>query len=263
MSWTSAQAPGIVDLRVFGEESMHMWEPTAERIERAELTRFAAWVQEHRSVKVTESYDQLWSGRSTTSRTSGRRSGSTSTCGRRRLRARARRRARCRAREWFPGARLNYAEHVFRGKPDDAVAIRARLRAARARRVDVGRAARRDRRAIAAGLRRARASAAATASSPTCRTSPRRRGVPGLRVDRRDLVVLRRRTSARARVVDRFAQIEPKVLLAVDGYRYGGKDFDRRDVVAACAREMPSLEHRRAARLPRRAARWTACPGTS
>ena len=32
-----------------------------------------------------------------------------------------------------------------------------------------------------------------------------------------------------ASVVDRFAQIEPKVLFAVDGYRYGGKDFDRRD----------------------------------
>ena len=28
-------------------------------------------------------------------------------------------------------------------------------------------------------------------------------------------------------VVDRFAQIEPKVLLAVDGYRYNGRDFDR------------------------------------
>ena len=28
-------------------------------------------------------------------------------------------------------------------------------------------------------------------------------------------------------VIDRFAQIEPKVLLAIDGYRYGGKDFDR------------------------------------
>ena len=36
-------------------------------------------------------------------------------------------------------------------------------------------------------------------------------------------------------VVDRFAQIEPKVLLAVDGYRYGGKDFDRREVVARAA----------------------------
>ena len=32
-------------------------------------------------------------------------------------------------------------------------------------------------------------------------------------------------------VIDRFAQIEPKVLLAVDGYRYNGRDFDRREVV--------------------------------
>ncbi len=29
-------------------------------------------------------------------------------------------------------------------------------------------------------------------------------------------------------VVDRFRQIEPKLLLAIEGYRYGGKDFDRR-----------------------------------
>ena len=32
-------------------------------------------------------------------------------------------------------------------------------------------------------------------------------------------------------VIDRFAQIEPAVLLAVDGYRYGGRDFDRSTVV--------------------------------
>jgi acetoacetyl-CoA synthetase len=32
-------------------------------------------------------------------------------------------------------------------------------------------------------------------------------------------------------VIDRFGQIEPKVLLAIDGYRYGGKDFDRRPQV--------------------------------
>ena len=37
-------------------------------------------------------------------------------------------------------------------------------------------------------------------------------------------------------VIDRFAQIEPKVLLAVDGYRHGGKDFDRSAVVAAIRR---------------------------
>ena len=34
-------------------------------------------------------------------------------------------------------------------------------------------------------------------------------------------------------VIDRFAQIEPKVLLTVDGYRYGGKEFDRRESVRA------------------------------
>jgi acetoacetyl-CoA synthetase len=42
-------------------------------------------------------------------------------------------------------------------------------------------------------------------------------------------------------VVDRFAQVEPKVLLAIDGYRYGGKDFDRREIVEGIAAEMPSL----------------------
>ena len=30
-------------------------------------------------------------------------------------------------------------------------------------------------------------------------------------------------------VIDRFSQIEPKLVFAVNGYRYGGKDFDRRE----------------------------------
>ena len=44
-------------------------------------------------------------------------------------------------------------------------------------------------------------------------------------------------------VIDRFAQIEPKVLLAVDGYRHGGKDFDRLDVVRGILAELPTVEH--------------------
>src|ERR671916_247661 len=44
-------------------------------------------------------------------------------------------------------------------------------------------------------------------------------------------------------VVDRFKQIEPKVLLATEGYRYGGKDFDRRDRVAEIVAAIPSIEH--------------------
>jgi acetoacetyl-CoA synthetase len=43
-------------------------------------------------------------------------------------------------------------------------------------------------------------------------------------------------------VVDRFAQIEPKVLLTVDGYRYGGRDFDRSETNAALQRELPTVQ---------------------
>src|SRR4051794_4356739 len=42
-------------------------------------------------------------------------------------------------------------------------------------------------------------------------------------------------------VVDRFAQIEPVVLLVVDGYRYGDRDIDRGREVAAIRAALPSL----------------------
>jgi acetoacetyl-CoA synthetase len=44
-------------------------------------------------------------------------------------------------------------------------------------------------------------------------------------------------------VVDRFKQIEPRVLIATEGYRYGGKDFDRRERVAEIVAAIPSIEH--------------------
>ncbi len=43
-------------------------------------------------------------------------------------------------------------------------------------------------------------------------------------------------------VIDRFAQIEPKVFLTVDGYRHGGKDFDRMANVAAILAELPTVQ---------------------
>lgn len=43
-------------------------------------------------------------------------------------------------------------------------------------------------------------------------------------------------------VLDRFQQIEPKVLLAVTGYRYGARDVDRRDEVAQIRAGLPTLE---------------------
>ncbi len=46
-----------------------------------------------------------------------------------------------------------------------------------------------------------------------------------------------------AAVLDRFRQIEPKVLIACDGVRYGGRDFDRREVVAELRAALPSVQH--------------------
>jgi acetoacetyl-CoA synthetase len=43
-------------------------------------------------------------------------------------------------------------------------------------------------------------------------------------------------------VLDRFSQIEPKVLVAVDGYIWNGQSFDRREVVAELQASLPTLE---------------------
>jgi len=43
-------------------------------------------------------------------------------------------------------------------------------------------------------------------------------------------------------VLDRFHQIRPRVLIAADGYRYGGKSFDRRDTVAELRAGLPTVE---------------------
>ena len=44
-------------------------------------------------------------------------------------------------------------------------------------------------------------------------------------------------------VLDRFKQIEPKVLIACDGVTYGGRDFDRTAVVAELCAALPSVRH--------------------
>lgn len=46
-----------------------------------------------------------------------------------------------------------------------------------------------------------------------------------------------------AGVLDRFAPVAPKVLIAADGYRYGGRDFDRRAAIREMVEGLPSLRH--------------------
>ncbi len=46
-----------------------------------------------------------------------------------------------------------------------------------------------------------------------------------------------------ASVADRFVQIEPKVLIAVDGYSYGGKMFDKRETLHELCGLLPTVQH--------------------
>ena len=46
-----------------------------------------------------------------------------------------------------------------------------------------------------------------------------------------------------AAVLDRFKQIEPTMLIACEGVRYGGRELDRRDVVAQLRSALPSVSH--------------------
>jgi acetoacetyl-CoA synthetase len=141
---------------------------------------------------------------------------------------------------WFEGARINYAEHVFRKKSDQRPAIIFKSESSsiqkiewheleqqvsslqsflKKHRVGIG-----DR--IAAYLPctpEASASLLAASSigavwsscSPDFGTNA---------------------------VIDRFVQIKPRVLIAVDHYSYGGKTFDKTEVVQDLVKAIPTLE---------------------
>jgi len=144
--------------------------------------------------------------------------------------------------KWFEGARLNLAEQVFRhheNEPDrPAILSRSELRG-----LDT----------LTWGELRGRIAALAD--------SLRRLGVgPGDRVVAylpnlpETMVAFFAVSSLGAiwsscspdmgtrSVLDRFRQIDPKVMIAVDGYRYGGKDFDRLTVVDGLRDQLPTLE---------------------
>jgi acetoacetyl-CoA synthetase len=216
-----------------------LWEPTDERRERATITRYARWLEETRNLRLP-GYHDLWrwsvediegfwgsiwdffavEASQPYERVLGRRE--------------------MPGTEWFPGARLSYARHVFRGRDDDDVAIRhasehrelgewtwGELRSHTAR--------------IAAGLR-------ALGVGEGDRVGAYMPNIPETVAALLACASIGATWSSAApefgarSVVDRFSQIEPKVLLAIDGYRYGGKDYDRRGIVDGIAGEIPSLE---------------------
>jgi acetoacetyl-CoA synthetase len=216
-----------------------LWTPSSEQVERAKMTRFQAWVESRQGLRFeryedlwrwsVENIDAFWS--SIVEYFDLRLAGSPSGV----LGSRSMPGA-----EWFPGARLNYSEHVFRGKPSDGLAIQhaselrplsswtwGELRAQTA--------------AIASGLRALGVSEGDRVAAYMPNIPETVAAVLACASVGATWTSAAPEFGARS-VIDRFAQIEPKVLLAIDGYRYGGRDFDRSKVVEEIAGEIPSLQ---------------------
>jgi acetoacetyl-CoA synthetase len=226
-------------------EPEKLWEPPAALVERARMTEYMRWLEAERGLRF-DGYHDLW--RWSVADLEGfwssiwdffevRADGGPE---------RVLSSHEMPGTEWFRGASLNYAEHVFAAKDDAEPAI---LHASELRELD----------RLSWGELRGQVAAVAA-------------GLRGLGVERGDRVVAYMPNIPEAiiaflatasigatwsscspdfgpaSVIDRFAQIEPTVLFAVDGYRYGGRDFDRRDTVAALQAAMPSL--RRTVVLP-------------
>ena len=222
-----------------------LWEPPAELVERARMTEYMRWLEAERGLHFDD-YPDLWRW-SVTDLTAFWSSiwdffGVQANGGYQRVLSSH----EMPGAEWFPGAHLNYAEHVFAGKEDAEPAI---LHASELR--ELGE--------LSWGELRAQVAAVA-ASLRELGVEPGDRVVAYLPNIPEAIVAFLATASigavwsscspdfGPASVIDRFAQIEPKVLFAVDGYRYGGKDFDRREVLAELQAAMPSL--RRTVVLP-------------
>ncbi len=216
-----------------------LWEPTAERVERATLTRYMAWLERERGLTF-DSYERLWEWSvgdlegfwSSIVEFFGVQfsEGGDVVLGRREMPGA----------QWFPGARTSFAEHIFAGKDDDSLAIQ---HASELRELDswTWGELRSQTARIAAGLR-------ALGVVEGDRVVAYMPNIPETVACFLACASIGAVWSSAApefgarSVIDRFAQVEPKVLLTIDGYRYGGKDFDRGPVVEQIASEIESLE---------------------
>ncbi len=209
-----------------------LWAPSPERVERASITRFARehglptdygdlwrwsvddierfWATIWEHYGVLGSYDEVLAD------------------------------PRMPATRWFPGASLNYAGHIFKDRNPETIAIRHASELRDLSECTWGELARQTA-LIRAGLSElgvGRGDRVAAYMPNILETIPAFLAVASLGAIWSSAAP---EFGARS-VIDRFAQIEPKVLLAVDGYRYGGRDFDRSEIVASIVAEIPGLE---------------------
>ncbi len=221
-----------------------LWEPGAERIASSQLTRYTRWLAAHRG-QPFDDYQELWQW--SVDDLEGFWVSIWDFFG-----------VRCAqpydevlstqalpGAKWFSGSRLNFAEQLFRFNTDAGSDGKPAI---------IAESETRQRVTLSWGELRAQVTAVSNALR-ALGVGPGDRVVSYLPNTPEAAVAFYACASIGAiwsscspdmgstSVLDRFRQIDPKVLLAVDGYRYGGKDFPRLDVVDAMRSELKTLEH--------------------
>ena len=221
-------------------EAPTIWEPRPEDVARARVTHFREWLRRVRGVACAD-YEELWTWSvgepesfwSAVWEYFGVDASEpyTEVLGTRAMPGA----------NWFPGARLNYAEHVLRTGADEDVAIVAVDEGGQPEEITWGRL-RGEVGALAAALRR-------LGVEPGDRVAGYLPNIPAA------VVAMLATTGIGAvwtavspdfgtrSVLDRLSQVEPSVLIAVDGYLFNGKVHDRTDVVEQLVESMPSVRH--------------------
>ncbi|HXT44657.1 MAG TPA: acetoacetate--CoA ligase [Pseudonocardiaceae bacterium] len=218
-----------------------LWQPDPDVVARSQIAAFRAWLVSHRGVELTD-YEALW--RWSVADLAGFWGALAEFAG---ARFHAPPRgvltdAAMPGARWFPGATLNYAEHALApgpGKADEDLAVIFRREDGVRRQCSFG------------TLRQQVAAARSALASLGVGRGDR---VVALAPNSPDTLVAFLATASlgaiwsscspdfgRRAIADRFTQLAPSVLLAVDGYVYGGKHFDIRSTVKTLAPEMPSL----------------------
>jgi acetoacetyl-CoA synthetase len=216
-----------------------LWTPSAERVERATITRFTGWLEDREGRRFGD-YQDLWQWSVTFPDAFW--SAIWEFFGARASRGydRVRDGDRIPGTRWLTGARLNWAENVLAGRDGgDVAAIHAsELRPLAA--LTHGELSLRVA-AMAEALRQA-------GVRPGDRVAAYLPNIPETLVAALAAISVGAVWSSAApefgarSVIDRFAQIAPRVLFVVDGYRYGGRDFDRSAQVREILAELPSVE---------------------
>jgi acetoacetyl-CoA synthetase len=207
-------------------ESELLWQASAERLKRTNITRYMDWLAERG--RRFEGYQDLWDW------SVGDLPGFWNSIwdyfdiiseGERNevLTADPMPRAR-----WFPGTRLNYAEHVLRdeesGDPDRPMLHHSS---------ELREMAKMSWREVAGAVRRLATKMRAMGVGKGDRVVAYMPNIPETAIAMLATTAIGATWSSAApefgaqTVIDRFGQIAPKLVFAANGYRYGGRDYDR------------------------------------